>query len=93
MDLAFTVLLLALTGASWRLLRASYAVLSTVVLLALFASGSLMSMMRFGVALFPLFIVLAIVGRRGWFERTYLATSAGLSALFMALFAQWYWVA
>ena len=93
MDLAFTVLLLALTAASWRLLRPSYAVLCTVVMLGLLASGSLMSMVRFGVSLFPLFIVLAIAGRRQWFERSYLVTSTGVAALFMAMFAQWYWVA
>jgi hypothetical protein len=91
-DLAFTVLLLALTAASWRLLRPSYAVLCTVVMLGLLASGSLMSMVRFGVSLFPLFIVLAIAGRRQWFERSYLVTSIGVAALFMAMFAQWYWV-
>ena len=91
-DLAFTVLLLALAVVSWRLLRPSYAAFCTVTLLALFASGSLMSMVRFGVSLFPLFIVLAIAGRRRWFDRTYLVTSTGLAGLFMALFAQWYWV-
>ena len=92
-DLGFTILLAVLAIASWRLLRPSYAAFTTVLLLVALCSGSLVSLARFGVTFFPIFIVLALWGRRRSFELGYLAVASGLSGVFMALFAQWYWIA
>lgn len=92
-DLGFALLLIALAAASWRALRPSYAAYATALVLVPLCTGSLVSMMRFGIANFPIFLVLALAGRSARFERGYLVVAAGLSALLMALFAQWYWVA
>ena len=92
-DLLFTIAAIAITVASWRLLRRSYAVFLTALLLVPLSSGALLSMPRFCVAWFPVFLVLAVVGRRPELDRLFLVVGASLSAVFMLLFGQWYWVA
>jgi len=94
LDLAFTVALAVLVVAAWRLLRSSYALLATALFLGVVSRGSLVSMPRYALELFPLFVVLALAGRR-WaaFHRGYVALSLGLGSLFMVLFALGYWVA
>jgi hypothetical protein len=92
LDLCFTVVLVALTVASWRLLRHSYASYLTALVLLTLSTGSLLSIGRFAVGWFPVFMVLALAGRYRTFDRAYLVVGGGLSALFMAMFAQWYWV-
>jgi hypothetical protein len=92
-DLASAVLFLLPVVASWRLLRPSYALMTTVFFLGAVSSGLLLSLMRLEVTLFPAFMVLAIWGRWPSFDRLYVAVSTGLAGLFMAMFAQWYWVA
>src|SRR5581483_1545458 len=88
LDLAFTVALAVLVVAAWRLLRSSYALLATALFLGVVSRGSLVSMPRYALELFPLFVVLALAGRR-WaaFHRGYVALSLGLGSLFMVLFA------
>ena len=92
-DLASAILFVLPVAASWRFLRPSYALLTTVFFVGALSSGLLLSLMRLEVTLFPAFMVLAIWGRQPWFDRLYLAVSTGLAGLFMAMFAQWYWVA
>jgi len=92
-DLLFTVFAIAVTVASWRLLRRSYALFLTALLLVPLSSGTLLSMPRFVVAWFPVFLVLAIAGRRPEVDRLFLVSGAVLSTVLMLLFAQWYWVA
>lgn len=53
---------------------------------------ALMSMPRFGLTLFPLFIVLAILLRRRRLALPALTVSVVLLILLTAQFAQWYWV-
>jgi mannosyltransferase PIG-V len=92
-NLLFTVLGVVLAVAAWRLLRPSYAAFLTALILVPLCSGSLLSMPRFLVADFPVFLVLAIAGRRAAFDRLYVIVGVGLGAAFMVLFAAWYWVA
>ncbi len=92
LDLGFTVLFLALSVAAWRLTRPSYALFSSLTLLLTVSSLTLVSQMRFGLALFPTFMVLALAGRCPWFDRAYVIAATALGSLFMAMFALWYWV-
>jgi Gpi18-like mannosyltransferase len=92
-DLLAAVLTLGLVAAAWKLLRRSYALYLTVLVLLPLSTGSLGSLMRFDVSFFPILMVVALAGRYAVFDRVYVLVGAGLGAVFMALFAQWYWVA
>ena len=70
----------------------SYAAFLTVLVLVPLSSGSLTSLGRFDLVFFPVVLVLAKLGRRPGFDRAYTVVGLGLGAVFMALFAQWYWV-
>ncbi|MGD9710468.1 MAG: hypothetical protein AB7V46_00170 [Thermomicrobiales bacterium] len=52
----------------------------------------LMSMPRFGLTLFPLFVVMAILLRPRWLRIPVVAISTVLLILLTAQFANWYWV-
>ncbi|MBI4493226.1 MAG: hypothetical protein HY690_10595 [Chloroflexi bacterium] len=92
-NLAFTILFLILVAASWWLVRPGFALFASVLLVPMVSTGHLGSLMRFGLALFPAFIVLALAGRHPWFDRGYVILATGLCSLFMAMFALRYWVA
>ena len=54
----------------------------------------LLSFPRFALVLFPIFMVLALLGRRWrWLHYLYIYTALLLSGLFLARFANWYWLA
>jgi len=93
LDLAFTLLLIALVALSWIRVRASLALFATLLLLISLSSGLLVSSMRYGLELFPIFIVLAISGRYRVFHYAYLGASGYLALRFMSEFAQSIWVA
>ena len=57
------------------------------------ATGSLVSMPRFLLVMFPMYLVLAILGRRAVVHDTLIAVGMGMAGLYMVLYAQWYWVA
>ena len=90
--LGFTLFMGALVLFSWRFLRPSLAGYATVVFLISVATGSLTSSPRYYLAVFPAFIVLALVAR-GWTGRAYVAVGAAISVVFTAMYALWYWVA
>ncbi len=92
-DLGFAVATIALAVAAWKLLRPSYALYLSVLVLIPLSSGSLGSLGRFDVVFFPLILVLARLGRRPALDRAINVVGIGLGGLLMALFAQWYWVA
>ena len=93
LDLAFTLLLTLLVGISWTRVRPSLALFATLFLLINLSSGQLSSGMRFGLELFPIFIVLAISGRFRAFHYAYLAAAGYMALRFMSEFAQNIWVA
>ena len=82
----------AIALASWWLVRPSYAAFLSALLVAALSTGALLSIGRFAVGWFPVFMVLAIAGRRPIVDRGLLVAGAGLATLFMVMFAQWYWV-
>jgi Gpi18-like mannosyltransferase len=92
-DLGFAILAIVSVVLAWRLLRASYAAFLTVLVLIPLSSGSLTSLGRFDLVFFPVVLVLAKLGARPGFDRAYTVAALGMGAVFMALFAQWYWVA
>ena len=56
--------------------------------------GMLGSIPRFDLVIFPLFIVLALIGARSRaFHLGYVVASSMLAALFMVMYSQWNWVA
>jgi hypothetical protein len=92
-DLAFTIVGLVGAVLAWRWLRPSYALYFAAMLLVPLMTGSLVSMPRFVLVMFPMYLVLAILGRRPGVHETLLVVGMGLGGVYMALYAQWYWVA
>ena len=92
-ELAFTVLMIAvLVAACWRL-RPSYTAYMALSIIVPMSTSSLMSMPRFALVLFPMFAVLGLWGGRAWVNNAIVAFSLPLLGLFTVLFADWYWVA
>jgi hypothetical protein len=92
-ELIFTALMLALLVAGcWRL-RPSFSAYMALSILVPMSTSSLMSMPRFALVLFPMFVVLALWGGRSWVNNAIVAFSLPLLGLFTVLFADWYWVA
>ena len=93
MELAFTILMVAVLIAGLRSLRPSFWVYMALSILVPMSTASLMSMPRFALVLFPMFLVLALWGRRAWVNSAIVAFSLPLLGLFTVLFVNWYWVA
>jgi hypothetical protein len=93
LDLAFTLLLGALVGLCWWRLRPGLALLATVFFVAMLSTGLLVGSMRYGLELFPVFIVLAISSRHRLFDYAYTGIAGYLALRFMAQFAQGVWIA
>jgi hypothetical protein len=92
-ELAFTLLMLGVLAAGFKKLPLSlwtYMALSVIVPMS---TSSLMSMPRFALVLFPMFIVFALWGERQNVNSAIVAFSLPLLGLFTVLFANWYWVA
>jgi hypothetical protein len=64
-----------------------------VFLLVTLSSGLLVSSMRYGLELFPIFGALAVSGRYRVFHFAYVLTAGYLALRFMSEFAQSVWVA
>jgi hypothetical protein len=93
LELGFTVLMLVVLVLGWRTLRPSYLAYMAVSILVPMSTSSLMSMPRFALVLFPMFVMFGIWGKRAAFNNAYVAFSLPLLGLFTVLFADWYWVA
>lgn len=92
-DLAFAAFLLAIVVISWWRLRPTYALYSTVLLATVLSSGAFTSVPRYGLAIFPMFILFALWADRSARHEAILTASALLAGLAMALFASGRWVA
>jgi hypothetical protein len=93
LELAFTVLMIAVLVGGFTRLRPSYIAYMALSILVPMCTSSLMSMPRFALVLFPMFAILARWGERPWVNNVILAFSLPLLGLFTVLFADWYWVA
>lgn len=91
-DLAGGLFAVAVAIGGWRSLRASHAALLTAVVVAVLATGSLLSIWRFLGSLFPLFILLALAARHPLVDRSFRLLAPTVAGLAMAAFAQHYWV-
>lgn len=93
LQIAFTLLMVAVLIGGWRALRPSYIAYMALSILVPMSTSNLMSMPRFALVLFPMFAILARWGERPWANNVILAFSLPLLGLFTVLFADWYWVA
>ena len=92
-EVAFTILMIGVFVAGLRRLRPSFAAYMALSILVPLSTSSLMSMPRFALVLFPMFVVLALWGGRSAVNSAIVAFSLPLLGLFTVLFANWYWVA
>ena len=96
-QLAFLVLFVALTAVAWRRVGAAYGVYAAAALALPLASPAadypLLSLPRFGLAIFPLFLALATLGARPRTHAVIVGASAMLLGLATAQWALWQWVA
>jgi hypothetical protein len=91
-ELVFTALMVAVLVAGFNRLRPSFSAYLGLSILVPMSTSSLMSMPRFALVLFPMFVVLALWGNRPWVNNAIVAFSLPLLGLFTVLFANWYWV-
>jgi Gpi18-like mannosyltransferase len=91
-ELAFTALMIGALIAGWRKLRPSYIAYMALSILVPMSTSSLMSMQRFALVLFPMFVILALWGKQPSANNAIVALSLPLLGLFTVLFANWYWV-
>ncbi len=74
-------------------LRKSYGLYCLLALLIPFATCSLISMTRFALVLFPVFILLAKWGaKRAWLNYCIIMLFSMLLSLFSVMFVNWYWI-
>lgn len=92
-DLAFAALFVAVVVVSWWRLRPTYALHATVLLAAILSSGAFTSVPRYGLAIFPMFMLLGLWADRGARHEAILSVSLILASFAMALFASGRWVA
>lgn len=92
-DLGFAAFLVAIVVVSWWRLRPTYALYASVLLATILSSGAFTSLPRYGLAIFPMFMVLGLWADRSARHEAILTVSAVLAGLAMALFASGRWVA
>jgi hypothetical protein len=93
LELGFTALMIGVLVAGFRRLRPSFAAYMALSIAVPMCTSSLMSMPRFALVLFPMFVILALWGGKAWINNAIVAFSLPLLGLFTVLFADWYWVA
>ena len=94
LDFGFLLVLLGAAVSGLRRLRTSYSAYIWTAVVFFSCWGMLGSIPRFDLVIFPLFIVLALIGaRRRAFHLGYVVASSMLAALFMVMHSQWNWVA
>jgi hypothetical protein len=80
----------------WRALPREFALYATVMFLAplfrMTTTQPLVSMLRYVLILFPMFMLWAQWGKNGWVNRAVIYVSFPLSLYFSAQFWMWGWV-
>jgi hypothetical protein len=92
-DLVFAALFGVVVVVSWWSLRPTYALYSTLLLATVLSSGAFTSVPRYGLAIFPMFLVLGLWAESGSRHEAILTVSLILASFAMALFASGRWVA
>lgn len=93
LEVAFTLLMLGVLVAGWKRLRISYLAYMALSIFIPMSTSSLMSMPRFALVLFPMFVMFGLWGARSSVNNAIVAFSLPLLGLYTVLFADWYWVA
>ena len=93
MNFIFCVVILALTVLAAARLRPSYGVYAAMCYVFVTSWGSLESVPRYLLMIFPAFLILGRLGRNRLFHRAYLCVGSGLAAFFIIRFALWRWIA
>ena len=93
LELVFTTLMIVVLIAGSKRLKPSYIAYMALSILLPMSTSSLMSMPRFALVLFPMFVIFAVWGSRPSVNNAIVAFSLPLLGLFTVLFADWYWVA
>ena len=97
LNIVVTLGLIAMMFAVWKKLPLEYALYSILMLLApmlrMTTTQPLVSMTRYALVVFPVFILLGIWGKNPWVNRLILYTSALLQLYLSAQFILWGWVA
>jgi Gpi18-like mannosyltransferase len=93
LEIAFTALMLGVLIAGFWRLRPSYSVYMALSILIPMSTSSLMSMPRFALVLFPMFVMFALWGARHTVNNIIVSFSLPILGLYTVLFADWYWVA
>ena len=96
LNLVFTLGLIFIMFAVWKQLPTEIFLYSLLMLAApmfrMTTSQPLVSMMRYGLAIFPIFIILSIWGKNEWINRTIIYLSLLLQLYLSAQFILWGWV-
>ncbi len=92
-EILFTVLMIGVLIGGFRRLRPSFTAYMALSILVPMSTSSLMSMPRFALVLFPMFMILALWGGKPWVNNAVVAFSLPLLGLFTVFFTDWYWVA
>ncbi|MDQ2680815.1 MAG: hypothetical protein M3Y21_07330 [Candidatus Eremiobacteraeota bacterium] len=93
LEIAFTAFMIGVLIIGWRRLRPAYIAYLGLSVLVPMSTSSLMSMPRFALVLFPIFVLLGLWGKRPSVNNLIVAFSLPLLGLYTVLFADWYWVA
>ena len=96
LNLVFTFVLIFLMFGIWKKLPVEYFLYSLPMLAApmfrMTTSQPLVSMVRYGLVIFPIFIVLSIWGKNEWINRAIVYLSLLLQLYLSAQFILWGWV-
>ncbi len=93
---AFLALYLVLAVVAWRRFGAAYGLFALLCVLVPASAPTttypLLSMPRFGLVAFPIFLALAALGRSAKIHTVVVALSAGLLGVYVTQWATWQWV-
>ena len=90
MDTVLSLIFLCLIIAVARTMRPAYSVYVILTFAVPLLTGSVGSMSRYILMLFPCFMLLGFWGRRMWVDRLVLAIALPLMAYFAIIFSHWY---
>ena len=97
LNLIVTIGLVAMIFPVWKKLPLEYTLYSLLMLVApmlrMTTTQPLVSMTRYALAVFPVFIILGMWGKNAWVNRAILYTSVLLQLYLSAQFILWGWVA
>ena len=89
-DLSFVILAIAAIVYVYKKTRVSYALYMAATLAVVLSTGTLMSVGRYILVLFPIFIFAAAI-KNDYFRYTWIFGSILVLSMYITLFVNWYW--